>query len=185
MSSLWTSCDGGELDSGTSRTIYWPRKRHVLQFLWQGCKFTMATTSLLLLLLPSGTRFRTFWCFGALHGRRTEQTKKTLSVIASASATVSHFRWVRVLCMHWNHRQETYNDAIYLDNSELSGSLGLWTLTSFCMCRQSQQFLFHILLFTSLHVSASTGHPQAKYTQPLLKAITPATDQFLGYTVHY
>jgi hypothetical protein len=33
---------------------------------------------------------------------------------------------------------------------------------------------FHILLFTSLHVSASTGHPQVKYTRPFLKAITPA-----------
>jgi hypothetical protein len=46
-------------------------------------------------------------------------------------------------------------------------------------------FLFHILLFTSLHVSASTGHPQVKYTQSFLEAITPATDPFLGNTVHY
>jgi hypothetical protein len=46
-------------------------------------------------------------------------------------------------------------------------------------------FLFLILLFTSLHVSASTGHPQVKIYTVVLKAITPATDPFLGYTVHY
>jgi hypothetical protein len=45
-------------------------------------------------------------------------------------------------------------------------------------------FLFHTL-FTSLHVSASTGHPQVKYTQSFLKAITPTTEPFLCYTVHY
>jgi hypothetical protein len=39
--------------------------------------------------------------------------------------------------------------------------------------------------FTSLHVSASTGHPKAKYTQSFLEAITPTTDQFLGYTAYY
>jgi hypothetical protein len=46
-------------------------------------------------------------------------------------------------------------------------------------------FYFLILLFTSLHVSASTGHPQVKYIQSFLKAITPATDPFLSYTVYY
>jgi hypothetical protein len=45
-------------------------------------------------------------------------------------------------------------------------------------------FLFHILLFTSLHVSASKGHPKMKYTQSILEAITPATVPFLGYTVN-
>jgi hypothetical protein len=44
-------------------------------------------------------------------------------------------------------------------------------------------FYFLILLFTSLHVSASTGHPQVKYTWSFLKTITPTTDPFLGYTV--
>jgi hypothetical protein len=33
-------------------------------------------------------------------------------------------------------------------------------------------FYFLILLFTSLHVSASIGHPQVKYTFTCLKAIT-------------
>jgi hypothetical protein len=49
----------------------------------------------------------------------------------------------------------------------------------------SNNFYFLILLFTSLHVSTSTGHPQVKYTQSFLKAITPTTDPFLGYAVHY
>jgi hypothetical protein len=57
--------------------------------------------------------------------------------------------------------------------------------SSFGVFRQSEQFLFHILLFTSLHVSASVGHPQAKYTQSFFKAIKPTMDPFLGYTVHY
>jgi hypothetical protein len=30
---------------------------------------------------------------------------------------------------------------------------------------------FHILFFTSLHVSASTGHPQVKYVQSFLKLL--------------
>jgi hypothetical protein len=38
-------------------------------------------------------------------------------------------------------------------------------------------FYFLILLLTSLHVSASTGHPQVKYTV-VLKAITHTTDPF-------
>jgi hypothetical protein len=42
-----------------------------------------------------------------------------------------------------------------------------------------------ILLFTSLHVLAFTGHPQVKYTQQFLKAIKSTTDPFLGYPVHY
>jgi hypothetical protein len=42
-----------------------------------------------------------------------------------------------------------------------------------------------ILLFTSLHVSASRGHLQVKYKQSFLKSITPTTDLFLGYTVYY
>jgi hypothetical protein len=54
----------------------------------------------------------------------------------------------------------------------------------FWVCRQSQQFLFHIPLFTSLHVSASAGHTQVQYTQSFLKANTPGTDPFLGHTVH-
>jgi hypothetical protein len=40
-----------------------------------------------------------------------------------------------------------------------------FTMTSLWVCRQSQQFLFHILLFTSLHVPVSTGHPQVEYTR--------------------
>jgi hypothetical protein len=40
-------------------------------------------------------------------------------------------------------------------------------------------------IFTSLHVTASTGHHQVQYTQPFLKTITPETDPFLGYTVYY
>jgi hypothetical protein len=47
------------------------------------------------------------------------------------------------------------------------------------------KFLFHILLFTSLHVSASTGHPQAKIYSYFLKAIMPTMNPFLDYTVHY
>jgi hypothetical protein len=39
-------------------------------------------------------------------------------------------------------------------------------------------FYFLILLFTSLHVSASTGLPQVKYTLSFLKDITPITDPF-------
>jgi hypothetical protein len=46
-------------------------------------------------------------------------------------------------------------------------------------------FHFLILLFTLLHVSASTDHPQVKYTQSFLEAITPTTDPFLDYTVYY
>jgi hypothetical protein len=49
--------------------------------------------------------------------------------------------------------------------------------------RNSSYFL--ILLSTSLHVSASTGHPQVKYTQSFLEAIKPTTDPFLGYAVYY
>jgi hypothetical protein len=45
-------------------------------------------------------------------------------------------------------------------------------------------FYFLILLFTSLHVSASIGHLQVKCTQSFLKTITPTTDLFLGYTVY-
>jgi hypothetical protein len=55
------------------------------------------------------------------------------------------------------------------------------TMACFGGCRQLQQFFyFLILLFTSLHVSASTGHPQVKYiyTVVFLKAIMPATDPF-------
>jgi hypothetical protein len=44
-------------------------------------------------------------------------------------------------------------------------------------------FYFLILLFTSLPVLASTGHPQVKYTQSVLEAITSITNLFLGYTV--
>jgi hypothetical protein len=39
---------------------------------------------------------------------------------------------------------------------------------------------FHIL-----HVSASIDHPQVNDTQPLLKAVMPTSDPFLGYTVYY
>jgi hypothetical protein len=46
-------------------------------------------------------------------------------------------------------------------------------------------FYFHILLFTSLHVSVSIGHPQVKFTQLCLEAITPTADPFLGYAVYY
>jgi hypothetical protein len=38
-------------------------------------------------------------------------------------------------------------------------------------------FLFYILLFKSLHVSASTGDPQVKYTQSFLKAILYKNDK--------
>jgi hypothetical protein len=48
---------------------------------------------------------------------------------------------------------------------------------------RNKVYLFPFLLFTSLHVSASTGHPQVKYTQSFLKAITPTTDPFSGYKV--
>jgi hypothetical protein len=44
---------------------------------------------------------------------------------------------------------------------------------------------FLILLFTSLQVKASTGHPHVKYTQTFLEAIMPTTDPFLGSTVYY
>jgi hypothetical protein len=57
------------------------------------------------------------------------------------------------------------------------------SLTCFGGDIDCNSFNFLILLFTSLHVSASTGHPQVKYTQSFLKAITPATDLFLRYTV--
>jgi hypothetical protein len=46
-------------------------------------------------------------------------------------------------------------------------------------------FISLFFFFTSLHVSASTGHLQVKYTQSFLEAITPTTDLFLGYTVYY
>jgi hypothetical protein len=46
-------------------------------------------------------------------------------------------------------------------------------------------FYLLILLFKSLHVSASTGHPQVRYTQSFLKAITPTRDPILGYIVYY
>jgi hypothetical protein len=58
-------------------------------------------------------------------------------------------------------------------------------MTCFGCAVNRNNFYFLILLFTSLHVPASTGHPQVKYTQPILKAITPTTDPFLGYRVHY
>jgi hypothetical protein len=38
------------------------------------------------------------------------------------------------------------------------------SMTCFGCAVNCNSFLFHILLFTSLHVSASTGHPQVKYT---------------------
>jgi hypothetical protein len=50
---------------------------------------------------------------------------------------------------------------------------------SYFWCAVSHNnFYFLILLFTSLHASASTGHPQVKYTQPFLKA-TSGTQQRL------
>jgi hypothetical protein len=56
----------------------------------------------------------------------------------------------------------------------------------FWLCRQSQFFISLFSFFTSLHVSASTGHPQVKYTQSsCLKAITPTTDPFLGHRGYY
>jgi hypothetical protein len=42
-----------------------------------------------------------------------------------------------------------------------------------------------LFFFTTLHVSASTGHLQVKYIQSFLEAITPTRDLFLGYTVCY
>jgi hypothetical protein len=59
------------------------------------------------------------------------------------------------------------------------------TTTSFGGAVNRNNLLFHIPLFTSLHVTASTGHPQVEYTQSFLKAITPTTDPILGYTVYY
>jgi hypothetical protein len=58
-------------------------------------------------------------------------------------------------------------------------------MTCFGCAVNRNNFLFHILLFTSLHVSAYAGHPHVKYTQSFLEATTTATDPFLGYTVHY
>jgi hypothetical protein len=58
------------------------------------------------------------------------------------------------------------------------------TMTCFGGAVNRNNFYFLIPPFTSLHVLASTGHPQVKYTQSFLKAITPAMDPFLGYTVY-
>jgi hypothetical protein len=58
-------------------------------------------------------------------------------------------------------------------------------VTCFGCAVNRNKFLFHILLFTLLHISASTGHPQVKNKQSFLKAITPTTDPCLGHTVHY
>jgi hypothetical protein len=49
-------------------------------------------------------------------------------------------------------------------------------MTCFGGAVNRNNFYFLILLFTSLHVSASTGHLQVKYTQSFLKAITLTTD---------
>jgi hypothetical protein len=46
------------------------------------------------------------------------------------------------------------------------------------MFEHYDNFYFLTLLFTSLHVSASTGHPQVKYTQLFLEAIMPTVDLF-------
>jgi hypothetical protein len=58
-------------------------------------------------------------------------------------------------------------------------------MTCFGGAVNRNNFYFLILLFTSLHVSASTSHFQVKYAQSFLKSITPTMDPFLGYTVHY
>jgi hypothetical protein len=44
-------------------------------------------------------------------------------------------------------------------------------------------FYFLILLFTSPHVSASTGHPQVKYTQSFFKSYYAYNDRLCGLVV--
>jgi hypothetical protein len=46
-------------------------------------------------------------------------------------------------------------------------------------------FYFLILLFISLHVSASRGHPQVKFAQSFSAAITATTDPCLVCTVNF
>jgi hypothetical protein len=55
----------------------------------------------------------------------------------------------------------------------------------FWVCRQLQQLF---ILYPPLHITTCfglSGHPQVKYTQSFLKAITPTMDPFLGHTAHY
>jgi hypothetical protein len=49
-------------------------------------------------------------------------------------------------------------------------------MTCFWGAVNRNNFLCRILLFTSLNVSASRGHPQVKFTQPFLVAITRLTE---------
>jgi hypothetical protein len=55
------------------------------------------------------------------------------------------------------------------------------TMNSSGRAVNNNNFLFHILLFTSLRVSAPTGHPQVQYTQSFLEAITTTADPFRLY----
>jgi hypothetical protein len=191
MFSLWTSCDGGELGFETLRTIYWPRKRHVLQFLWQSCRFTMATTSSLLLLPPSGTRFGTFWCFGALHGRRTEQAKRGLSetrynYICSSDGNTFSMSSCSVHVLQSPSRDlNTDCSSIALFIWTIATYQSLWVyglLTSFCVCRQSQKFSFLYFPFPFLLLYRPSS---GEIITVFLEAVTPTTDPFLGYTVLY
>jgi hypothetical protein len=50
-------------------------------------------------------------------------------------------------------------------------------MTCFGGAVNRNNFYFLLLLFTSLHVLASTGHPQVKYTQSFLEAITSTKDK--------
>jgi hypothetical protein len=58
-------------------------------------------------------------------------------------------------------------------------------MTCFLGAVNRNNFYFIILLFTSLHVSASTGHLQVKYTQSFFKSYYAYNGSVLGYTVHY
>jgi hypothetical protein len=89
-----------------------------------------------------------------------------------------------LLCKSNHHNTAHLVIMDVIDGAPWKGRNISTPMTCFGGAVNRNSFHFLILFLTSLHVSASTGHPQVKSTQSFLEAVTPTTD-ILGYTVYY